>query len=228
MRGCHVPIVLAATLAFVVIASSSCTLDTEGTGLGAMGGEAGTGGTHVWPDGSTGGTGGTDPDASVDAPVEDVTSEAPPEAAADVSSDVVADTPIDVVPDVMVDVVPDVAPDVVPDVVTDVVTDVVPDVVPDVVIDAVTDVVPDVVVEPPPTCNELFGDASQYVYCEETANTCKFSASTAGSNCKAMCESLGGTCVGAWDNGSDPCGVISWNDTCDTNRGTEICECTRP
>jgi len=76
------------------------------------------------------------------------------------------------------------------------------------------------------SCDTLYGAAPGYQLCEETAASCKLNASTSGSNCKVLCASLGGTCLAAFDNDSG-CNIISWSDTCETNRSTEICECSR-
>jgi hypothetical protein len=84
---------------------------------------------------------------------------------------------------------------------------------------------------PPPSCDELYGAAREYIFCYETETTCAFNARTNGGNCDQMCASLGGTCVAAYDNVSDPgfeCDrIVASGDNCTTLRSTEICECTR-
>ena len=81
------------------------------------------------------------------------------------------------------------------------------------------------------SCDDLFMSAPGYIYCDESRTTCSFNANTDGT-CNAMCASLGSECVAAFDNpnsAGEECIVIRPNtDTCETERGTEICECTRP
>ena len=83
----------------------------------------------------------------------------------------------------------------------------------------------------PPSCDELFDTAPGYIYCTETDMACHFNATTSGSDCNSMCASLGSTCVAAFDNpnvAGQECDVIRPNtDTCDTDRGTEICACAK-
>jgi len=90
--------------------------------------------------------------------------------------------------------------------------------------------VPDASDAPPPkTCDELFGSAKGYTYCNESTTVCTFAMTTDGSNCKTACESFGATCLAAYDNDDEDCVALPGSaDTCETNRGTEICECSRP
>jgi hypothetical protein len=85
--------------------------------------------------------------------------------------------------------------------------------------------------DPGPSCDELFGAAPGYIYCMETPAACYFNANTGGSNCNAMCTMLGSDCVEAFDNPNEAgqeCVVIAGSmDTCDTNRGTELCACSK-
>ena len=61
----------------------------------------------------------------------------------------------------------------------------------------------------------------------EMPDQCHFATSTGGGNCNAMCGMFGGSCIDAFDN-SDGCNIIRPDmDTCDTNRSTEICVCSR-
>ena len=82
------------------------------------------------------------------------------------------------------------------------------------------------------SCDELFMAAPGYIYCSETPDDCSFNADTNGGTCNQMCASLDSTCVAAFDNpnaAGEECDVIEPNtDTCDTERGTEICVCSRP
>jgi hypothetical protein len=86
-------------------------------------------------------------------------------------------------------------------------------------------------VDPGPSCDDLFGAAPGYIYCMETPAACYFNADTGGSNCNAMCTMLGSVCVEAFDNPNEAgqeCVMIRGStDTCDTNRGTELCACSK-
>lgn len=79
----------------------------------------------------------------------------------------------------------------------------------------------------PPSCDDLYGMAPDYELCMETPDQCHFAATTAGDDCNAMCSLFGGACIDAFDN-STGCAIIRPDmDTCDTNRGSEICVCSR-
>ena len=84
---------------------------------------------------------------------------------------------------------------------------------------------------PPPTCDQLYGGAPEYILCDEQPDTCEFNARTDGGDCNEMCQDFGGTCVMAYDNqtgnGLDCIRVEATGDDCTTNRTTEICVCTR-
>lgn len=79
----------------------------------------------------------------------------------------------------------------------------------------------------PPSCQELYGAAPGYELCMETPEECHFAALTNGGDCNAMCGLFGGTCIDAFDN-STGCNIIRPDmDTCETDRGSEICVCSR-
>jgi hypothetical protein len=78
-----------------------------------------------------------------------------------------------------------------------------------------------------PSCASTYGSVTGFTECSETATTCVFGATLGGSNCGALCTSLGRTCVDQNDNGSGPCVVANTSDTCSTNRTDAICECSR-
>jgi hypothetical protein len=79
-----------------------------------------------------------------------------------------------------------------------------------------------------PSCNELYGAAPGYILCMETGDECHFSAQTNGGDCNEMCAMFGGVCLAAFDDGPGSCVVVRPNmDTCDTDRATEICACTK-
>ncbi|ETX01653.1 MAG: hypothetical protein ETSY1_06435 [Candidatus Entotheonella factor] len=78
--------------------------------------------------------------------------------------------------------------------------------------------------EPPmqPSCTELFGDVRDFELCRETDETCRFQVRLSRSTCHQLCRSQGSVCVDADRscNGND-------NDTCMTQRSSEVCECER-
>ncbi|MFH1808562.1 MAG: LamG domain-containing protein [Pseudomonadota bacterium] len=79
----------------------------------------------------------------------------------------------------------------------------------------------------PQSCAALFGRAPDYVLCQEDAQSCGFNVTTAGSNCDDWCQRLGSICLDAIDNLSG-CELYVNDDDCSTNRGSEICVCSRP
>lgn len=84
----------------------------------------------------------------------------------------------------------------------------------------------------PPSCDELYGEAPEYILCAEEAATCTFNARTDGGTCNEMCALYGGTCIRAHDNESTPgtecVANLPAGDDCNTPRSTEICVCSRP
>lgn len=79
------------------------------------------------------------------------------------------------------------------------------------------------------SCDQLYGDALDYLLCSQEPDRCHFSVTTDGASCEALCAQHGGTCLQAFDNPNDPgteCNVLG-EDTCQTQRSTEICVCTR-
>lgn len=78
------------------------------------------------------------------------------------------------------------------------------------------------------TCDEMYGAATDYMLCEEAADSCSFNVTTAmAANCTMVCESFGGTCVGAQLNDTDAC-VSTGDSTCDDMTLTDlICVCSR-
>lgn len=80
---------------------------------------------------------------------------------------------------------------------------------------------------PSPSCNELYDQAPGYLLCMETETECHFNANTNGGDCNMMCAAYLGKCIDAFDNSSG-CSIIRPDmDDCDTNRGTEICVCSK-
>lgn len=86
--------------------------------------------------------------------------------------------------------------------------------------------------KPPKTCDDIYSTASGYILCQETATSCEFNANTPNGNCQTLCTSFSGqTCLGAHDNpdtaGQECNANLGAGDDCSTNRGTEICVCSR-
>lgn len=78
------------------------------------------------------------------------------------------------------------------------------------------------------SCIDLFGNAPDFILCEETATTCSFNALTNMGTCEEMCNRFDSKCVGALDNDGARCIPIPNSmDTCQTPRQTEICICER-
>ena len=77
------------------------------------------------------------------------------------------------------------------------------------------------------TCDELFSAAPAYKLCSEEVDRCSFNVTTGGGTCDDACAALGSTCLGALNNGADPC-ISVGTDTCQTPRQTEICICAKP
>jgi hypothetical protein len=78
-----------------------------------------------------------------------------------------------------------------------------------------------------PSCTDRYGSAAGFTLCAQRSTTCSFAAQMNGDSCRVLCESLGGTCLGALDNGMTPCRPRSSSDDCDTVNATEICTCSR-
>jgi len=58
---------------------------------------------------------------------------------------------------------------------------------------------------PRPTCTAKYGTVPGFILCKETATDCSFNAATDYvTSCTAVCEAVGGTCLGAIDNPNDP------------------------
>jgi hypothetical protein len=79
------------------------------------------------------------------------------------------------------------------------------------------------------SCDDIYSTASGYILCKENPTSCEFNANTSP-NCATLCSSFSGqTCLGAYDNpntAGQECDHIG-TDSCSTNRGTEICVCSR-
>jgi len=83
---------------------------------------------------------------------------------------------------------------------------------------------------PSGTCEQRFGDAPGYQLCDESRQTCTFSAFLDGSDCAQLCSDLDSECVDAFDN-PPPGGAMQCNaegpSNCETNAGTQICVCLK-
>ncbi len=82
---------------------------------------------------------------------------------------------------------------------------------------------------PPRTCGEIYGMLSGYSLCEETATTCRFYYATGSrSTCGNACASVGGSCIGSYDNGLTTCpGPPSTLSSCSDERRNQVCVCAR-
>lgn len=78
---------------------------------------------------------------------------------------------------------------------------------------------------PPSSCRAQFGALDGFELCQETEATCEIALRTAGT-CRAACARAGGACVTAYDNLDVAC-MRGLEETCDSERGTEICVCAR-
>jgi len=77
-------------------------------------------------------------------------------------------------------------------------------------------------------CAAKFGAAPDYILCWVSPSGCAFNVTTNGT-CNSMCQSLGTSCLAAWDNpnsSGQECNIIG-QDSCGTSRGTEICLCSK-
>lgn len=80
----------------------------------------------------------------------------------------------------------------------------------------------------PAACDETYGGATDYMLCEETEDSCSFNVTAAmAASCDMICESFGGSCVGAQFNEGDLC-TSTGEATCDDMSANDlICICTR-
>jgi len=83
----------------------------------------------------------------------------------------------------------------------------------------------------PPTCDDLYGGAVDYLFCASTPTECEFfTTQDRIRTCNSTCEAFGGTCLRRWrDSSSDPCGH---RDRTPRSCGTvgnlsDICVCSR-
>lgn len=80
-------------------------------------------------------------------------------------------------------------------------------------------------------CDARFGQASDYKYCSDTSDSCRFSVDLDFDNCNDVCELLGSTCISAEYNdidSQDVCTIVN-DDFDDADCGSigfsAICEC---
>ena len=82
----------------------------------------------------------------------------------------------------------------------------------------------------PVSCDEIFGEAAEYIYCSEGDDFCRFNVRNDNVSCDDICASFGRPCREAYDNPNETGRECEMNgvDGCDdTSRGTEMCECAR-
>jgi len=77
----------------------------------------------------------------------------------------------------------------------------------------------------PATCQSLYGEATNYDLCEETATSCRFYVLTNEETCNNLCAKFGGACIDNYDGncgsdvGSQGCGVVHYD---------QVCICSKP
>lgn len=80
---------------------------------------------------------------------------------------------------------------------------------------------------PAPSCDDQFGQTSDYLLCEERPETCRFVASGNDESCAQICTRFDSTCDTGFDaSGIDDC-TAEIEDGCDEPHDTMICVCTR-
>jgi len=83
---------------------------------------------------------------------------------------------------------------------------------------------------PPPACDTLYGGATGYLSCWETALACIFNTATNGGTCDDACTAHGGVCLDGEDDSDgvgEECLPSSVGHDCDTVHSTQICACSR-
>ncbi len=79
--------------------------------------------------------------------------------------------------------------------------------------------------KPPPTCEEMYGTATNFDLCEETTNSCRFYVMTNEDTCTNLCSSFGGECI---DNYDGDCSSGIGSQGCDIVHYDQVCICTLP
>ncbi len=78
------------------------------------------------------------------------------------------------------------------------------------------------------SCQEIYGSLQDFLLCEEVENECVFYTWLNQLSCSEVCESAGGTCIGAYGNGLLlPCVTLSAPRSCDERRNDHLCVCDR-
>lgn len=80
----------------------------------------------------------------------------------------------------------------------------------------------------PGECDDLFGMAPDYILCMETADACRFNATTGGGSCDDICGMFGSTCNTAFNNSASDCASIMDEVACAEVAQDNICECAKP
>jgi hypothetical protein len=79
----------------------------------------------------------------------------------------------------------------------------------------------------PVSCGAQYGHVAGYVFCEETATTCRFYFQVSQTvSCNALCASGGGTCDAQDDNSHPVCKVLVGSE-CWKRLFDGICTCRR-
>jgi hypothetical protein len=79
----------------------------------------------------------------------------------------------------------------------------------------------------PGMCDAQYGAATDYMFCEETVDSCTFVTTTAmAMTCTAVCTSFGGTCVTGHSNDVEPCTPVAEVGCEDMASNDMICVCS--
>ena len=84
--------------------------------------------------------------------------------------------------------------------------------------------------EPALTCDDVFGDAVDYIRCEEfeTPARCAFNVTLSDDNCGNLCQDFGRNCLGALNNTSTSCTALEQElFPCDHGATDHICLCAK-
>ena len=77
----------------------------------------------------------------------------------------------------------------------------------------------------PGSCEDRYGEAEDFILCEQTELECRFFARTSG-NCGNLCSAFDGMCISAFHDVSNQCETASPL-SCGSMQGTQICVCSR-
>lgn len=76
------------------------------------------------------------------------------------------------------------------------------------------------------SCYDLFGTATAFMWCGESADTCSFFTRGAVRTCDAICGDLGAGCISSYV-AVDSCDPDTGDQMCAVPNAAQICECKR-